>query len=212
MTHVRELWELFIQKCRTCYNPSANCTIDEQLVGFRGRCPFRVYMPQKLDKYGIKIWWSCDSATDYAFNGQVYLGREGNLPEVGLTRRVVEDLSRPIEHTGRNLTMDNFFTSIPLAQNLLTKGLTLLGTLKANKPEIPQEFQKDRSKEVQSSLHGFNNKMTLCSYVPKRGRSVILLSTIHEIHVRSRLQTESYIGLQLDEGCSGHFGPIFSRV
>lgn len=48
MTHVRELWELFIQKCRTCYNPSANCTIDEQLVGFRGRCPFRVYRHVEL--------------------------------------------------------------------------------------------------------------------------------------------------------------------
>ncbi len=184
MAHVRELWELFMQKCRTCYNPSGNCTIDEQLVGFRGRCPFRVYMPQKPDRYGIKIWWICDSTNGYAFNGQVYLGREGNLPELGLGSRVVEDLCRPIEHSGRNLTMDNFFTSVPLARNLLAKGLTLLGTLRANKPEIPPEFQKDRRREIHSSLHGYNNKMTLCSYVPKRGKSVILLSTMHnEIHL-----------------------------
>ena len=187
MTHVRELWELFIQRCRTCYNPSDNCTIDEQLVGFRGRCPFRVYMPQKPDKYGIKIWWICDSKNGYAYNGQIYLGREGNLPEVGLAHRVVEDLCRPLEYSGRNLTMDNFFTSIPLARNLLTKGLTLLGTLKANKPEIPPEFQKNRQREVHSSLHGFNNKMTLCSYVPKKGRSVILLSTMHnEVRISER--------------------------
>ena len=82
MTHVRELWELFIQRCRMCYNPSDNCTIDEQLVGFRGRCPFRVYMPQKPDKYGIKIWWICDSTNGYAYNGQIYLGRSGNLPRI----------------------------------------------------------------------------------------------------------------------------------
>ena len=83
--------------------------------------------------------------------------------------------------------MDNFFTSIPLARNLLTKGLTLLGTLKSNKPDIPPEFQKDRRREVQSSLHGFNNKMVLCSYVPKKGRSVILLSTMHnKIHISER--------------------------
>ena len=53
----RDVWELFMQKCRTCYSPSPECTVDEQLVGFRGRYIFRVYMPKKPDRYGLKIWW-----------------------------------------------------------------------------------------------------------------------------------------------------------
>jgi len=28
--------------------------VDEQLLGFRGRCGFRMYVPNKLVKYGIK--------------------------------------------------------------------------------------------------------------------------------------------------------------
>ena len=179
MAPIRDLWEQFVQRCRMCYVPGPNCTIDEQVVGFRGRCPFRTYMPSKPDKYGIKVWWICDSGTSYAYNGQVYLGREGNLPEFGLASRVVLDLCRPMEQTGRNLTTDCFFTSVPLAQTLLTKGLTLLGTMKSNKAEIPAEFQKSRTRELHSSLHGFSDKLTLCSYVPKRGKSVILLSSMH---------------------------------
>nr|CAI5851161.1 unnamed protein product [Callosobruchus analis] len=37
------------------YKPSAYLCIDEQLVDVIGRCPFRTYMPNKPDKYGIKI-------------------------------------------------------------------------------------------------------------------------------------------------------------
>ncbi|KAI4823559.1 hypothetical protein KUCAC02_012621 [Chaenocephalus aceratus] len=44
-------------------------------------------------------------------------------------------LSSAIRHTGRNITMDNFITSIPLAEKLLEKNLTLVGTLRQNKPD-----------------------------------------------------------------------------
>ena len=52
----REIFELFLSRCRSSYTVGAYCTVDEQLVGFRGRCPFRVYMPNKPNKYGMKIW------------------------------------------------------------------------------------------------------------------------------------------------------------
>lgn len=176
---IRDIWEIFVQRCRSCYIPGSNCTIDEQLVGFRGHCPFRVYMSSKPDKYGIKVWWLCDSATGYAFNGQVYLGRVGNLPEVGLAGRVVHDLCRPLYNTGRNITMDNFFSSVPLAETLLNENLTVLGTLRANKAQIPPQFQKDNRRELHSSLFGFTRNTSLCSYVPKKGKAVIMLSTSH---------------------------------
>lgn len=176
---IREIWEIFMQHCRQYYQPGQYCTVDEQLVGFRGRCPFRVYMPDKPDKYGIKIWWLCNSDKCYAYNGQVYLGRVGNVPEVGLGSRVVQDLSRPIFNTGRNLTMDSFFTSVPLANDLYNNGLTLVGTLRSNKPQIPVAFLKDRRRPLYSSLFGFTNKMTLCSYVGRKGKAVLLLSSMH---------------------------------
>jgi hypothetical protein len=37
------------------YTPSVYCTIDEQLLGFHGHCPFRVYVQNKLDIYGIVL-------------------------------------------------------------------------------------------------------------------------------------------------------------
>ena len=39
--------------------------------------------------------------------------------------------------TGRNLTTDNWYTSVPLAEDQLKMKVTLVGTMRKNKPDIP---------------------------------------------------------------------------
>lgn len=175
----RELLDMFISKCRSNYSPGEYVTVDEQIIGFRGRCPFRVYMKSKPQKYGLKMWALADSDTHYCYNMQMYLGKEGNLPEVGQGKRVVEDLCRPLFQSGRNVTTDNFFTSVELANSLLAERMTLLGTIKCNKRCVPPEMKKNRQREVYSSIFGFTRDITLCSYVPRQGKSVLLLSSLH---------------------------------
>ncbi|KAM3924560.1 piggyBac transposable element-derived protein 4-like [Leptodactylus fuscus] len=90
-----------------------NVTVDKQLVAFRGRCPFRQYIPSKPAKYGIKIWTLCDSKSSYALNVQVYTGKAPDeRPEKNQGMRVVLDLTHGLK--GQNVTCDNFFTSYQL--------------------------------------------------------------------------------------------------
>ncbi|KAJ4431080.1 hypothetical protein ANN_19675 [Periplaneta americana] len=80
---IRELWEEFVQNCRTCYKPGHFITVDEQLLGFRGRCPFRMYIPNKPNKYGIKIVMACDKKTKYMVDASPYFGKctqTGGMP------------------------------------------------------------------------------------------------------------------------------------
>lgn len=81
---------------------------------------------------------------------------------------------------GRNITMDNFFTSVPLAEKLLEKNLTIVGTLRQNKPDIPPIMKPSKSRLIHSSEFGFNGNMTMVSYVQKKGKAVVLLSTMHD--------------------------------
>lgn len=55
----------FIANCRRYYTSDRHCTVDEQLLGFKGLCSFRVYMKAKPDKYGFKIFSLNDATTSY---------------------------------------------------------------------------------------------------------------------------------------------------
>ncbi|XP_071056421.1 piggyBac transposable element-derived protein 4-like [Onthophagus taurus] len=177
---IRQLWEPFIKNCTECYTPHAYCTIDEQLLGFRGNCPFRVYIASKPDKYGLKINTMCDSRTYYMVSALPYIGKEDRISKEPVSTQIVKKLAEPIYGTNRNITMDNYFTSIPLAHDMLKNHkLTIVGTLRNNKREIPPSFLPNRKKEILSSQFAFAEKTTLVSFTPKRSKSVILLSTVH---------------------------------
>lgn len=62
---IRNIWSIFIENCKNNYKPSSQCTVDEQLHGFRGRCKMRVYMKSKPDKYGLMFKTLNDAATAY---------------------------------------------------------------------------------------------------------------------------------------------------
>ncbi|XP_047132418.1 piggyBac transposable element-derived protein 4-like [Hydra vulgaris] len=121
--------ELFAGSCRSAYAPGLNVTVDEHLCTFRGRCGFKVYIPSKPGKHGLKISMCCDSDNFYCSNLQVYCGKVGNAPEREQGKRVTLDLTSQLFGTGRNVTTDNFFTSVSLSQKLLQKSLTLVGTV-----------------------------------------------------------------------------------
>ncbi|GAV05030.1 hypothetical protein RvY_15218 [Ramazzottius varieornatus] len=51
--------------------------------------------------------------------------------------------------------------------------------MRKNKPEIPSAFLPSKLREVFSSQFGYTSGFTLVSYVPKNGKAVILLSSMH---------------------------------
>lgn len=60
---IREVWEMWSARIPLGFNPGEDVCVDEQLVGFRGRCSFRQYMPPKPTRYGLKMWVLCDVRT-----------------------------------------------------------------------------------------------------------------------------------------------------
>jgi len=73
---IRSIWEELISNCKIFYKAGSYITIDEQLLAFRGRCPFRMYIPTKPAKYGIKIVMVCDAGTKYMVDASPYIGKK----------------------------------------------------------------------------------------------------------------------------------------
>lgn len=58
-TTIRSVLDKWVDCLPLFYNPGPNVTVDEQLIPFRGRCPFRQSILSKPAKYGTKIWAVC---------------------------------------------------------------------------------------------------------------------------------------------------------
>ena len=139
MAAFRYIWDLFISNCKKSYSPHECVAIDEQLVPFKGRRKFLQNIPIKPGKYGIKIFWLDDSITNCGFDGSVCTGRQpGEEVKRNVGSSIVHKLCSPLQHSGRNVTAGNFFISVQLAESLLDKSLTLVGTLRQNKRDYPR--------------------------------------------------------------------------
>ncbi len=79
----------------------------------------------------------------------------------------------------RTLTADNFFSSYDLVTKLYQLNFRYVGTLRKNKKQIPGCFLPSKQKHVFSSIFGFKEEKTLVSYVPKKNKAVILISSEH---------------------------------
>ncbi|XP_055352694.1 piggyBac transposable element-derived protein 4-like [Paramacrobiotus metropolitanus] len=181
LTHIRNVLNLWVPLLFANYVPGENVTVDEQLLPFKGRCHFKQYMPNKpRSKYGLKIFMVCD-INGYCLNFQIYVGRTTDgPPEKNQGQRVVMDMVEPFGcNSGRNVYMDNFFTSLQLAEKLWERNMTLIGTIRKNKAEVPLQFLPHKDRAVYSSLFGYHEQYTIVSYVPRARRAVILLSTLH---------------------------------
>ncbi|XP_037397808.1 uncharacterized protein LOC119264150 [Pygocentrus nattereri] len=104
---------------------------------------FRQYIPSKPAKYGIKIWAACDAASSYVWNLQVYTGKcNGGAPEKNQVMRVVLNMAQGL--SGHNITCQNFFTSHQLGQDLLKRKLTMVGTVRKGRSELPPQLTENR--------------------------------------------------------------------
>ena len=60
------------------YTPHEALTVDEQLFPYRGRTRFTQYIPSKPAKYGLKVWWLCDSKSYRPVKVMTYSGKLPN--------------------------------------------------------------------------------------------------------------------------------------
>lgn len=99
---------------------------------------------------------------------EVYVGKQLQEPfhVENDASSVVQRLIKPIDKSGRNITIDNFFTSIPLANDLFVNHrLTAVGTVRKNKPQILQIISVVKDRPVHSSIFAYGKVPNNCTMV-----------------------------------------------
>ena len=93
--------------------------------------------------------------------------------------RVVMQLMRPYLCKGRNVTIDDYFTSVKLANHLKEKQASLLGTVNKIRREVPLPLRKMKEDLHSCKLYK-SGDITLTAYQEKVNKQVLILSTMHE--------------------------------
>lgn len=183
---ISEIFNKFISNSQRIYCVSSETTVDEMLIPFRGRCAFKVYMPNKPKKYGVKVMCLADAKTSYLLNAYIYSGKDSDgatltdsEKKLSVPTQALLHVCKPIEGSNRNVTADNWFTSIEAIDELSKRKLTYVGTVRKDKKMVPAEFLPSSERAVGSTLYGFRGQITLISFVPKKNRAVLLTSTMH---------------------------------
>ncbi|XP_068215325.1 uncharacterized protein [Palaemon carinicauda] len=178
---IRAMWESFVGACKNVYVPGPHLTIDEQLVPFRGKTPFKMCIPNNPAKYGMKIVMMCDSDTHFLCNAIPYLGKGTVDLSTCKTHGeyYIMELTAPYPHHGRVVTTDNWFSSLQAAQSLKKKGLDFVGAIK-DKPYLPKSVSKMEIRVGESvAMYHYEKNVTLISHQASRIKRVHLVSSIH---------------------------------
>jgi len=119
-------------------------------------------MPNKPEKWRLKIWCLANSVSRFVSNFDVYCGAsietigapKSKKGEPKMEQRVVEALLVGLEGRKHVVVMDNFFTSVELFCDLEWRGTYATGTLRRNRIGL-LDFVKDQKtfkKSAQGSL------------------------------------------------------------
>ena len=108
----------------------------------------------------------------------IYLGRK-QTPEfnLGLGEEVVLQLTKDLERSFCTVYFDNFFNSPKLIEKLFQKGIYGIGTVRANRKQMPKMIDDKQMKRGDCELLFSGNKM---AGKWMDNRSVLLLSSALE--------------------------------
>ena len=135
----------FNRNLRNIYIPNEALTVDEQLVGYRGRNPGRTYMPTKPRKY--KFFWLCEATTGFALKAMIYSGRESDsVPHRNFSNDIVMKLCSVYFGADHHIYDDWYFTAHGLVCYLLQQNRTLIGTIMDNRRKVPSQFKSSKRK------------------------------------------------------------------
>lgn len=179
-THIRDIFQAFAENCRKSFTPGMSVCIDEQLMPLKTRCKFITYMPNKPDKYGIKFWLLVDNTTKYVYNIIPYLGKPEVVAAKALAHDVVISLMGPLLNKGYNVTVDNFFPSMPLIKELNTRHTSLVGTVRPNRKGLPPNLP-NTNLPLHASQFFWNDddQCLLVKYQCKQQKAAYVISTMH---------------------------------
>ncbi|CAB3229530.1 unnamed protein product [Arctia plantaginis] len=171
---IRDMLSMITVNFQNILNPGKYVVIDETMIPWRGRLGFRQYIKNKSHRYGVKLYKLC-TPEGYTYQIEIYTGKTDQKKEVDHSQKVVLRLMNNLIEQGRIVIVDNFYTSVTLAEKLLSQKTFVCGTLNVRRKYLQKKVVNANIKKGQ--IIGKMNKkgVKVLKWVDKR--NVLMLTT-----------------------------------
>ena len=122
-------------------------------------------MRAKPTKWGWKLWQLACATSSFTLHISAYVGAAAAIDakkEEALGTEVVCTLLEPYKEKGRAVAVDNFFSSVDLAQKLWMMGIGMVRTVKANRRGMPVQFRGAELKAAKKEIKLGEYKVVQC--------------------------------------------------
>ena len=191
---IRDRFESFVRNCKKVMHPDVYLSLDETIYRTRVGAAFRQYNKGKPATYGL-LFRSINSAEVlYTYTSIIYVVKpvDKSSPYYAqimdhIVKYLVNSLTREANIKGHNLSADRFYASIEIANWLLGKNVTCVGTIKGNRQEIGdlKSLVNRESPSTKVYWNKDNTTVNVISYIVNTKSSgkhnVLVLSTLNSI-------------------------------
>ncbi|CAH1976426.1 unnamed protein product [Acanthoscelides obtectus] len=204
---VRPLFEAINRNFQLFCPVRAAHSVDESMVPYFGRHGCKQFIKGKPNRYGFKIWMGAISFSDcagYCVWLEPYQGSNTQIPTMcklfGLGPSVVlhystvlcQMLSLPY-----HIFFDNFFTTVPLLEELLRHNIRGTGTVRENRMSKCTVQSKTDMKKTTRGTYDYGSTENKVLIVKWNDNNIVNVATnnlqVHHIHHVSRLQKRKKI-------------------
>ncbi|XP_061190378.1 piggyBac transposable element-derived protein 4-like [Saccostrea echinata] len=176
------------------YDLARDLTIDESMVGFKGRNDIVQYVPaKKSHQWGAKLFVLAESDTGYNAAVQLYAGRQQDDPRsVHGVGYVIMQLIQPYLYRHHHVVCDNYFTSAALCDVLFESDTYMTGTVRVCRKGMPRSLRGLKLQRGESVVKQSGPIMTLC-YGDRK--TVTFMSTLSKPNI---ISTQNARGVEVD--------------
>ncbi|KAK9310239.1 hypothetical protein QLX08_000274 [Tetragonisca angustula] len=186
---VRPIIDTLNENFTKYYDPPEILYIDEFVIPLRDYIKQlkTKYICQEGYKYSIKILKLCFNP-GYTYNFQTYCNKRSDQKLTSPTNAIIS-LCQNIFYKGHTICTNRWYTSIDLAQELITKSTHLIGMVQQNCRGISREVVTKKLKPGEMFAKENSIGLTLMKW--KDSRNVLLLSTKHSVETVTNRKRKS---------------------
>ena len=185
---VDPLASILQKRYRCFYLPGTKVAIDEMVVRFSGRSNHTLKIRNKPVKEGYKIFALCSQGYTYGFIwysslvGLADVPQQSDLTPTSAGVLALAQLLPP--GNCWNLILDNYFTNVPLFEQLLLLGIGAAGTTRVDAAGFPPSLKIEKAEARKVLPWGYVTGAVVqntCCLIWQDNSSVLFMTNYHDI-------------------------------